>query len=144
MRTTLTFMLLIPFLSFGQKWKGYEEKNLKDGSGIVTEFGKPLIGYTFNIADTSRYGKITAIVEYQNNRINGRRIQFFNYPSDTASIEYYKNDTLNGPFLYNHTNGKLWTKGIYKMGVLVGQQEYWTESGEKIVDNISYNEKTQL
>lgn len=104
----------------------------------------PLFGYTYNLFDTSNNGKITAIVEYKNNRRNGRRIQFFSYPYDTASVEYYRNDTLNGPYYYNHTSGKLWVRGIYFNGSHAAGPEYWNEEGQKINENVKCDALTGL
>jgi antitoxin component YwqK of YwqJK toxin-antitoxin module len=141
----LISVLLIPAYAFCQRYCDVcEENNLVNGNGQIIEYGKPLWGYSYNVANTGQYGSITAITEYKNNRRNGRRIQFFNYPYDTASVEHYVNDTLSGSYYYNHTNGKLWTKGVYSNNSYANPPEYWSEDGEKLNENISFNESTHL
>jgi antitoxin component YwqK of YwqJK toxin-antitoxin module len=138
MRSVIVILIFLPSILFGQKW-GYREMNLKDGAGIDTEYGTPLMGYIYDTADHSRYGKITAITEYKNKKINGRHIQFFSYPYDTASVEFYKEGVFDGAFYYRYRDGKLWYKGIAKNGIIV-EKKYWTEKGEKVSNAISYNE----
>jgi antitoxin component YwqK of YwqJK toxin-antitoxin module len=125
--------------------KGYDV-DLRDfnGDGVVQEYGKPLMGYSYNILDTSQNGKITAIIEFRHNKRNGRRIQFFNYPYDTASVENYRNDTLNGPYYYNHMNGKVWVRGVYENGLYKSKPEYWGDAGQKINENVTYDSLTGL
>lgn len=159
MKSLLFILFLTPIFLFGQidkdlntlqnKILDQEKENqkrqridslLQNGNGKIIEYGTRIYGYPFNDFDTTIYNKITVIQEFESNKKNGKRIQFFKYPADTASVEYYKNDFMEGPFYYNHKNGKIWKKGFNRGGKSVGQVELWTEDGHKVEKNLEYKE----
>ncbi|MEI7597233.1 MAG: hypothetical protein WCK02_15905 [Bacteroidota bacterium] len=169
MKTIIVVFMLFPILLFGQNKndenainesllemqkeilknekangkKVYVKKRIKNGTGVIIEYGTNIYGYQYNAFDTARYGRVSVIQEYVANKRNGRRIQFFNFPNDTASVETYINDTLNGLFFYNHLNGKIKTKGVNINGK-PSNMEYWNNKGEKLGLNCSFNKIDSL
>lgn len=114
-----------------QQMNRYIDTNLVEGKGVIIEYGTNIHGYRYNIADTSHFGKITVISEYENWKLNGKKVQYFNFPKDTASVESYSDGVLNGVFYFNHPNGQLRTKGVYKNGKIV-EISHWNKNGTLI------------
>lgn len=133
-----------PAVILAQSNGQYIKSQKNDSISIITEYGTPIRGYTYDHRDTALNGKITAINEYKYGKRNGRRIQFFKYPDDTASVEYYQNDTLNGTAWYNHKNGKRWSYAQYSHGRLLTEIEYYDEEGKLIDNKIKFHESDQL
>jgi hypothetical protein len=168
-RTVFLILIFFPLIVFGQNIKSekalddsllafrkqilrqgdinrgreYTDSNLVNGTGVLIKFGTVINGYMVNYFDTTRFGKITVIEEYVHYKKNGRRIQFFDYPNDTASIEVYSEGMLNGFFYYNHANGKRKKMGIYNKDTLV-QIQFWDDNGEEIEVNNSFESFNEL
>lgn len=109
-----------------------------NGTGIIKKIGAPLMGYSFDTTDVSRKDRITATIEYRDYKKNGYYVQFFNYPTDTASVEYFVDDIGVGNAYYKYPNGRLKQMGVYENGVL-RITEMWNEKGERYLKNVKVN-----
>jgi len=119
------------------------DSNLVEGNGVIIEYGTYLTHQINNAADTSRCGKITVISEYKNHKLNGKKVQFFDFPNDTASVETYSDGVLEGVFYFNHPNGQLRTKGIYKNSKPI-EVVHWDNKGRPIESPPTFNPKDSL
>ena len=144
MKHLLVLFLAWPLFAFSQRIGRYDNDLRVNGTGIVESYGQALMGYTYGISDTGYANKLTVITEYKNFKRHGLKIQFFNYPEDTASVEQYVNDTLAGAFFYNRPNGKVWVRGIYVRGLYAAPPLYYTETGQLIRESITMNAATKL
>lgn len=71
------------------------------------------------------------IVNYHNGLKSGQLLKYF--PDSTIMTEsYYSEDKPDSLFLHYHPDGRLYIKGYYKMGIQLGNWEYYNEEGEAI------------
>lgn len=136
----ILLLLSIFFASLGQTqvWRGYEVDELVNGTGIIKKIGAPLIGYSFDTTDVSRKDRITATIDYRDYKKDGYYVQYFNYPTDTASVEYFVGDIGVGNVYYKYPSGQLKQTGVYENGVL-RITEMWNENGERYLKNVKIN-----
>ena len=99
--------------------------------------GEPLLGYRYNAYDPSTYNTNTTVVEYSNGMIDGLYIQYFNFPGEVASVEYYIKGVPKGPYFYYHENGKLRAIGYYGDGDKVIDK--WDYDGTRMLRKVQYD-----
>lgn len=109
-----------------------------EGKKVVKIDGEPLMGYTYL---TNELKSNTTTIEYSNNKKNGLYIQYFKYPDEVASVEYYIDDKLSGPFFYYWKNGVLGTTGIYENGERKILNK-WMPDGTTFIKKIIYDSLT--
>jgi len=109
-----------------------------EGKKTVRIDGEPIHGYVYFPNNSSTFSSNTTTMEYYNNKKNGLYIQYFKYPKELASVQYYVDDIARGPFIFYHKNGNIREIGYYENGQSIFVDE-WTEDGTKFLKNIQYD-----
>lgn len=110
-----------------------------DGKKVVQISGKPLIGYEEDSLNLSS----TTTIEYYNGMKNGLFIQYFNYPNEIASVNYYENDKLKGPYYQYHKNGNTKEIGLFVNGIKKALNK-WDENGTSYLFNFKMDTNSNL
>jgi len=168
-KSILLLILLIPVISFSQRTYNADEINtvvdslrssiveqseynsqrvfqiphLSSGTGYILYFGHQLEGYSFNVFDTSNLSSLAIIEEYQDSLLHGKRIQFFDFPEDTASVENYRFGKLDGDIFYRYKNGKYKMRGTYKNDILTDITN-WSEEGFETKNDCTYDDSMDI
>lgn len=105
--------------------------SLKNGNGTFYNYGGPLQGMAYNFMEQTDFGGITRISNLKNGVEDGKTVEFYKYPDDTASVYTYKEGRLNGYF-YQY-NKKANVKVICDcVNGIKGNCSFFSGKGEKL------------
>jgi|TARA_B110000259_G_C13995651_1_gene394291 hypothetical protein len=108
------------------------------GKEIKIIEGKPLFGYPYLINEPLTYNSTTATIESSNNKNDGMYVQYFKYPNEIASVDFYEKNVQKGPFYNYYRNGNIKETGFYENGIRKIIDK-WFHDGTKYLKQFYYD-----